>query len=163
MHTYKTEVVVIGAGLAGIELLDLNVPVVLLDGAPEGKPGGQANEAFGGMLLSNTAEQARNRIKDSPELLLADWLRAGEFQADDHWPKAWATLYAEQCTPMIYQWLIAHGIRFSPLVQWVERGLHGNSNSLPRYHIAWGCGRGIASTLADALTQHPKAEKRWLE
>src|SRR5680860_296418 len=119
MHTYKTEVVVIGAGLAGIatalELLDLNVPVVLLDGAPEGKPGGQANEAFGGMLLSNTAEQARNRIKDSPELLLADWLRAGEFQADDHWPKAWATLYAEQCTPMIYQWLIAHGIRFFPL------------------------------------------------
>lgn len=38
MHTHKTEVVVIGAGLAGIatalELLDLNVPLILLDGAP---------------------------------------------------------------------------------------------------------------------------------
>ncbi|PFG11366.1 MULTISPECIES: FAD-dependent oxidoreductase [unclassified Marinobacter] len=88
MKNYQTDVAVIGAGLAGIvtalELLDCGYTVALLDGSPDGALGGQANDAFGGMLLTGTAEQARNRIKDSPELLLADWLRAGEFQADDH-------------------------------------------------------------------------------
>lgn len=159
MHTYKTEVVVIGAGLAGIatalELLDLNVPVVLLDGAPDGKPGGQANEAFGGMLLTNTSEQARNKIKDSPELLLADWHNAACFSDEDHWPRLWAELYAEQNRPMIYDWLRHRGIRFFPSVQWVERGLYGNGNSVPRYHIAWGCGRGVVQTLLQQLASHP--------
>ena len=158
MQTYKTEVVVIGAGLAGIatvlELLDLNVPVVLLDGAPDGKPGGQANEAFGGMLLNGTAEQARNKIKDSPELLLADWHNAACFTDDDHWPKRWAELYAQQNRPMIYDWLKQRGIRFFPSVQWVERGLYGNGNSVPRYHIAWGCGRGVVQTLLQQLESH---------
>jgi len=158
MQTYKTEVVVIGAGLAGIatalELLDLNVPVVLLDGAPDGKPGGQANEAFGGMLLNGTAEQARNKIKDSPELLLADWHNAACFSDDDHWPKCWAELYAQQNRPMIYDWLKPRGIRFFPSVQWVERGLYGNGNSVPRYHIAWGCGRGVVQTLLHQLESH---------
>ncbi|MBQ0833043.1 FAD-binding dehydrogenase [Marinobacter sp.] len=158
MQTYKTEVVVIGAGLAGIatalELLDLNVPVVLLDGAPDGKPGGQANEAFGGMLLNGTAEQARNKIKDSPELLLADWHNAACFSDDDHWPKRWAELYAQQNRPMIYDWLKQRGIRFFPSVQWVERGLYGNGNSVPRYHIAWGCGRGVVQTLLHQLESH---------
>lgn len=163
MHTYKTEVVVIGAGLAGIatalELLDLNLPVVLLDGAPGGKPGGQANEAFGGMLLSNTAEQARNKIKDSPELLLADWHNAACFSADDHWPRLWAELYAEQNRPMIYDWLRQRGIRFFPSVQWAERGLYGNGNSVPRYHIAWGCGRGVVQTLLQRLESHPNRNR----
>lgn len=163
MRTYKTEVVVIGAGLAGIatalELLDLNVPVVLLDGAPGGKPGGQANEAFGGMLLSNTAEQARNKIKDSPELLLADWHNAACFSDEDHWPRLWAELYAEQNRPMIYDWLRQRGIRFFPSVQWVERGLYGNGNSVPRYHIAWGCGRGVVQTLLQQLESHPNRNR----
>lgn len=163
MHTHKTEVVVIGAGLAGIatalELLDLNVPAILLDGAPGGKPGGQANEAFGGMLLSNTPEQARNKIKDSPELLLADWHNAACFSDEDHWPKRWAQLYAEQNRPMIYDWLRQRGIRFFPSVQWVERGLYGNGNSVPRYHIAWGCGRGVVQTLLQQLDAHPNRNR----
>jgi predicted oxidoreductase len=28
-----------------------------------------------------------------------------------------------------------------PAVNWVERGLHGNGNTLPRYHIIWGTSR----------------------
>lgn len=163
MRIYESEVVVIGAGLAGIatalELLDQNLPVLLLDGSPDGKPGGQANEAFGGMLLSNTAEQARNKIKDSPELLLADWHNAASFGNDDHWPRRWAELYAQQNRPMIYDWLTHRGIRFFPSVQWVERGLFGDGNSVPRYHIAWGCGRGVVQTLLRVLEAHPNRQR----
>ena len=163
MNTYQTGVVVIGAGLAGIttalELLDHGLPVILLDGSPDGRLGGQANEAFGGMLLINTPEQARNRISDSPELLLADWRRAAEFSSHDYWPQVWAELYAEHCRPMIYDWLRSVGIRFFPSVQWVERGLYGDGNSVPRYHIAWGCGRGIAQTLAQRLLGHPNRDR----
>jgi predicted oxidoreductase len=30
-----------------------------------------------------------------------------------------------------------------PAVNWVERGLHGDGNSLPRYHIVWGTSRAL--------------------
>lgn len=159
MHTYQTDVAVVGAGLAGIttalELLDQKIPVTLIDGSPGEQLGGQANEAFGGMLLINTKEQARNKIHDSPEQLYADWCNAAEFGPHDGWPKHWARLYAEHNRTMIYDWLQRRGIRFFPSVQWVERGLFGNGNSLPRYHIAWGCGRGVVQTLAGLLKNHP--------
>jgi hypothetical protein len=163
MHTYQTDVAVIGAGLAGIttalELLDHRLSVTLIDASSGPLLGGQANEAFGGMLLINTPEQARNRIQDSPELLLADWLRAAQFQGPDYWPKFWAELYAEYCRPWIYDWLSERSIRFFPSVQWVERGLFGDGNSVPRYHIAWGCGRGVVQTLARHLDTHPNRDR----
>src|SRR5690606_17453057 len=31
----------------------------------------------------------------------------------------------------------------------------GDGNSLPRYHVAWGCGRGLVGTLAARLFSHP--------
>jgi predicted oxidoreductase len=159
MHIYQTDVAVVGAGLAGIttalELLDQNIPVTLIDGSPGKQLGGQANDAFGGMLLINTHEQARNKIHDSPELLYSDWCNAAEFGVHDDWPKLWAKLYAEHNRTMVYDWLQSRGIRFFPSVQWVERGLFGNGNSLPRYHIAWGCGRGVVQTLAQLLETHP--------
>lgn len=163
MHTHQTEVAIVGAGLAGIttalELLDHNIPVILVDGSRDNRLGGQANEAFGGMLLSNTPEQARNRIQDTPEQLLADWRRAARFHADDYWPQRWAELYADTNRPLIYDWLKERGIRFFPSVQWVERGLFGDGNSVPRYHIAWGCGRGVVQTLARQLECHPNRNR----
>lgn len=130
--------------------------MLLLDAAPREQFGGQANDAFGGMLLINTREQKRNRIDDSPELLLADWLRAAAFKDNDVWGPRWAKAYAEHCRTEIYDWLWSYGIRFFPVVQWVERGNFGDGNSLPRYHIAWGCGRGVMQTLIGHLLEHPQ-------
>ncbi len=52
---YQAETLVIGAGLAGIctalELLNNGRAVLLLDGCERQRFGGQAKEAFGGMLL----------------------------------------------------------------------------------------------------------------
>lgn len=160
---YRADTLVIGGGLAGIvsslELLDSGKSVILVDAEPEANFGGQANDAFGGMLLINTNEQRKNGIKDSPELLLADWLRAAEFNANDMWGQRWAKEYAYACKTDVYDWLQQHGIRFFPAVQWVERGNVGNGNSLPRYHIAWGCGRGVVQTLIAKLRTHRHIDK----
>lgn len=157
------DTLVIGAGLAGIacalELLDLGQSVLLLDAAGRADCGGQANNAFGGMLLCGTREQRRAHIEDSPELLFADWQRAAEFQPDDVWARRWAEAYAEYNRPEVYDWLKQRGIGFLPAVQWPERGNHGDGNSLPRYHVAWGCGRGIVQTLAKALFEHPRSRQ----
>ena len=152
---YQTETLIIGAGLAGItcalELLEKGHEVLLLDAAAQTQCGGQANDAFGGMLFCDTPEQRRLGLRDSSTLLLADWRRAAAFRPEDHWGDAWAAAYAERARTEVYDWLKTHGIRFLPLVQWVERGNHGDGNSLPRYHVAWGCGRGIVQTLAGKL------------
>lgn len=160
---HRTQVLVIGAGLAGIatalELLDLGQRVLLVDGGPRGRIGGQANDAFGGMLLAGTPEQRRGRIADSPELLLSDWLRVAGFGPGDIRARQWAEAYAYRCRPDIYDWLRARGVGFVPMVQWPERGNHGDGNSLPRYHIAWGCGLGIAQELAARLLAHPRRDR----
>lgn len=159
---HRTDTLVIGAGLAGIvtalELLDRGQRVLLLDAGPRAACGGQANDAFGGMLLSETPEQRRNGIQDSPELFLADWKRAARFGPDGQWGERWAEEYVSRNRADIYDWLTGHGIRFFPAVQWVERGNHGDGNSLPRYHVAWGCGRGVAATLAERLFSHPRRQ-----
>lgn len=159
---YQTETLVVGAGLAGVstalELLARGRQVLLLDACGRERFGGQANEAFGGMLLINTREQKRNGINDSPELLLADWTRAAAFRNDDYWGPRWAQAYAERCRADIYDWLWDLGIRFFPVVQWVERGNFGDGNSLPRYHIAWGCGQGVAQTLIGHLLGQPRQD-----
>lgn len=164
---YSCETLVIGAGLAGIstalELLDKERNVLLVDAAPRNLCGGQANDAFGGMLLCGTPEQQRSAIADSPELLLRDWRSAACFQPDDIWAQRWAEAYAVGNRVDIYDWLYARGIRFFPAVQWVERGNHGDGNSVPRYHLAWGCGRGIVQSLASQLFEHRHAARlRWL-
>jgi len=153
---YRCETLVIGAGLAGLstalELLDQGRSVLLLDAAPRSQCGGQANDAFGGMLLCGTPEQRRNGVTDSPQLLLDDWQRSAVFQADDVWARRWAEAYAERNRADVYDWLHQQGIRFFPAVQWVER----DGNSLPRYHLTWGCGRGLVQTLAGRLFGHAR-------
>ncbi|BFN29185.1 MAG: FAD-binding dehydrogenase [Gammaproteobacteria bacterium HGW-Gammaproteobacteria-9] len=155
---HRCETVVIGAGLAGIstalELLEQGRQVLLLDALPRSQCGGQANDAFGGMLLCGTPEQRRNKVQDSPELLLVDWLRVAAFDADDHWGRRWAEHYAERNKADVYDWLRQRGVSFFPAVQWVERGNFGDGNALPRYHVAWGCGRGVAQTLVRRLFEH---------
>src|SRR4051812_19360243 len=97
MRRYDSDVVVIGAGLAGIvaalELLDAGRRVTLLDRAPEGELGGLARESFGGILFVDTPEQRRAKIRDTPEIALRDWLSFGSFGADERaerWPRKWA-------------------------------------------------------------------------
>ncbi len=141
----KADALVIGGGLAGIvtalQLLRAGRSVTLVDRDTPERLGGLALWAFGGMALVGTPLQAKRKIADSPERALADWLRFGELAEDDHWPHAWARYYVEHSRAQVYDWLVGEGVKFMPAVNLVERGLHGEGNSVARYHIVWGTSR----------------------
>ncbi|MDX6763485.1 MULTISPECIES: FAD-binding dehydrogenase [Streptomyces] len=149
--TYDADVIVIGAGLAGLvataELVEAGRKVILLDQEPEQSIGGQAHWSFGGLFLVDSPEQRRMRIKDSRDLALQDWLgTAGFDREEDAWPRRWAEAYVDFAAGEKRPWLHSRGVRFFPVVGWAERGGYdasGPGNSVPRFHITWGTGPGL--------------------
>ncbi|MFK0254583.1 FAD-binding dehydrogenase [Streptomyces sp. NPDC090445] len=154
--TYDADVIVIGAGLAGLvataELVDAGRTVILLDQEPEQSLGGQAHWSFGGLFFVDSPEQRRMRIKDSRALALQDWLgTAGFDRPEDTWPRRWAEAYVDFAAGEKRSWLHAQGVRFFPVVGWAERGGYGalgHGNSVPRFHITWGTGPGLVEPFA---------------
>ncbi|MEU6443443.1 FAD-binding dehydrogenase [Streptomyces sp. NPDC047046] len=148
---YDADVIVIGAGLAGLaataELADAGRKVILLDQEPEQSLGGQAHWSFGGLFLVDSPEQRRLRIRDSRELALQDWLgTAGFDREEDLWPRRWAEAYVDFAAGEKRAWLHRMGVRLFPVVGWAERGGYdagGHGNSVPRFHITWGTGPGL--------------------
>ena len=160
---YKADVIVVGAGIAGIaaaiELLDANRSVVVLDRDVEQRMGGLARESFGGIFFVGTPQQRRMGFNDTPDLALRDWQAYAEFGAEDSWPKRWAEKYVSACFEEVYLWLKKLGVRFFPVVHWVERGLHTPGNSGPRFHMVWGTGEALMDVLNRRLKTHPNAKK----
>jgi len=171
----KTDVIIVGAGLAGLvaaaELVEAGKKVILLDQEPESSLGGQAWWSFGGLFLVDTPEQRRLGIKDSKELAMQDWMGSAGFdrEDEDYWGRKWAEAYVKFATSEKRAWLHGLGVRFFPVVGWAERGgylAEGHGNSVPRFHIVWGTGpaivkpfearvrEGIASGLVDYLPRH---------
>ena len=152
-----SDVLVVGGGLAGlvtaIECLRGGLRVTVVDRDTRERFGGLALWAFGGMALVDTPVQRKMGLRDSPERAFEDWVRFGELPEDAHWPRAWARCYVEQSIPQIYDWVTAHGLNFMPAVNWVERGLLGNGNSLPRYHVLWGTSQLLTRRMIEALHQ----------
>jgi predicted oxidoreductase len=149
----KFDVIVVGAGLAGLvataELADAGKKVLLLDQEPEASMGGQAWWSFGGLFLVDSPEQRRLGIKDSHELAWQDWIGSAGFdreEDEDYWGKKWAQAYVDFAAGEKREWLYKMGVRFFPVVGWAERGGYladGHGNSVPRFHIVWGTGPGI--------------------
>ncbi|GAA3917777.1 FAD-binding dehydrogenase [Streptomyces gulbargensis] len=154
--SYDADVIVVGAGLAGLvataELVDAGRSVILLDQEPEQSLGGQAHWSFGGLFLVDSPEQRRMRVRDSHALALQDWLgTAGFDRPEDHWPRRWAEAYVDFAAGEKRAWLHARGVRFFPVVGWAERGgydANGHGNSVPRFHITWGTGPGLVAPFA---------------
>jgi predicted oxidoreductase len=154
---FQSDVLVVGGGLAGlvtaIECLRAGKSVTLVDRDTPERLGGLALWAFGGMALVDTPLQRRMKLKDSPELALADWLRFGELGEDDVLPRQWASYYVEHSRAQVYDWVIEHGLKFMPAVNWVERGMQGDGNTLPRYHVVWGTSRQLTRRMIEVLQQ----------
>src|SRR5437016_9025395 len=119
----RRDVVVIGAGLAGLvttlELLErTDLRILLVDRCALHEVGGLAREAFGGMFMVDTREQRRSGIVDSVELAFEDWLRVADFSPEDHWPRRWAEEYVARARDEVGGWLKRYGVRFFPVVNW---------------------------------------------
>lgn len=164
MKEFKSDVVIIGGGIAGIvaaiELMNENKQVLLIDRDFEKELGGLARLSFGGMFFVDSPLQRRAGIKDNTGIALRDWHSVAGFGQEDDLPKAWAEKYVNMCTSHVYNWLTKeHGTRFFPVVHWVERGLHKPGNSFPRFHMVWGTGQGLTDDLIKSMYTHPKREK----
>ncbi|MBA4343354.1 MAG: FAD-binding dehydrogenase [Methylibium sp.] len=153
----QSDLVVAGGGLAGIvtalEALRAGQRVTLVDRDTPERFGGLALWAFGGMALVDTPLQARMKIPDSAERAYRDWLRFGALEAED--PQSprmqWARYYVEHSRAQVYDWLLSEGLKFMPAVNWVERGMQGDGNSVPRYHVVWGTARELTRRMIAAL------------
>lgn len=157
----QTDVVIVGAGLAGLvatlELLDQGLRVVLVDRSSPERLGGLARWSFGGLFYVDSPLQRRRGITDSEQLALADWHSYAEFEPEDHWPRCWAEQYVSRCTPEVYEWLKPRGVRYIPFIQWVERGYQRHGNRVPRFHMVWGTGEALVSSLIRDLDRHPRS------
>jgi predicted oxidoreductase len=139
----QADVIVVGAGLAGLvataELADAGRRVILVD----------------------SPEQRRMRIKDSFELAWQDWSgTAGWDRPEDHWGRRWAEAYVHFAAGEKRSWLHEQGVRFLPNPGWAERGGHlavGHGNSVPRFHVTWGTGPGIIEPFVRRVQAHAAA------
>lgn len=150
----------IGAGIAGLvaslELLEFGRDVLLLDRCEPHELGGLAREAFGGTFMVDTPEQRRSGIEDSVELAWQDWQTLAGFEEGDVWPRRWAEQYVARARDEVGGWLKSHGVWFFPVVNWAERGVYGDGNSVPRFHLCWGCGQGMVDGVWGAIQKHPR-------
>ena len=151
----SSDVLIIGGGIAGIvtavELLRAGKSVTLVDRDSEERFGGLALWAFGGMALIGTPLQKKMGIPDSPERALKDWISFGELDTSDEHSLAWARYYVHNSRSEVHDWLLGEGIKFMPAVNWVERGMNGDGNSVPRYHIVYGTSRELTRTMIAAM------------
>ncbi len=167
--THQPEVIVVGAGLAGLvathELAKAGKRVLVLEQENRANLGGQAFWSLGGLFFVDSPEQRRMGIKDSRELALQDWFGSAAYDRlddEDVWGRRWAEAYVDWAAGGKRQYLRDLGHRVVPLVGWAERGdgsATGHGNSVPRFHLTWGTGPGVVETFERPVLE---AERRGL-
>ena len=163
----QADVVIIGGGLAGLvaahELIERGKSVTILDQEGRQNLGGQAFWSLGGLLMIDTPEQRRMRVRDSLALATNDWMGSAQFdRPEDHWPREWAKSYLEFASQDMRPWLHNLGMRWFPVVGWAERGgslADGHGNSIPRFHVTWGTGPGVLKPFVERILAAEQAGK----
>lgn len=158
----EADAVIVGAGLAGLaaaaELADAGRRVVILEQEGGDFLGGQAWWSLGGLFMVGTPEQRRLGIRDSRDLAWQDWLGSAQFdRPEDFWPRRVAEAFVDFAAGEMRPWLHKMGMRWWPVVGWAERGgalAHGHGNSVPRFHLTWGTGRGVVEVFERRVRAH---------
>lgn len=160
MKSYESDVVIAGAGIAGLvtayELLKKGLKVIIFDKDEAKNIGGLANWAAGFIHLIDTPQQRALGIADSPELAFEDWLRMAKFDDDEIWPKKWAEFYCFHATPNLRQYFDEIDIQFVEFPQWAERGLYYRANTYPRMHMFWGTAYQLVVKAVEAIDKLPQ-------
>ncbi|MGN6723022.1 MAG: FAD-binding dehydrogenase [Marmoricola sp.] len=160
MTTENADVIVVGAGLAGLvathELVKAGKRVLILDQENEANRGGQAFWSLGGLFFVDSPEQRRTGVKDSLELALQDWFGSAQFdrEREDFWPRQWAQAYVEFAAGEKRSYLYDLGLTVLPLVGWAERGdgrAGGHGNSVPRFHLTKGIGPEVVRVFLEPV------------
>ncbi|MGY4099077.1 FAD-binding dehydrogenase [Nocardia sp. R16R-3T] len=160
--TQEADVIVVGAGLAGLvathELVKAGHQVHVLDQENRNNLGGQAFWSLGGLFFVDSPEQRRLGIKDSYELALQDWFGSAGFDREDqdYWARQWARAYVRFATTEKRDYLHELGLRVTPLVGWAERGgafADGHGNSVPRFHLTWGTGPEVVRVFQEPVLE----------
>lgn len=137
-HGGRADVIVVGSGVAGlcaaIEAAEAGASAVVLEAEPE--VGGASVMSGAGCCLVGTPLQEAHGIADSVDLALADWSRTGGPTADLDWARA----YLAGSRREVHDWVEGLGITWAELAQ-------PEGNSVPRWHIPSGWGRGIVAAL----------------
>src|SRR3712207_4339542 len=167
MSDFKPDVIVVGAGLAGLvathELAKAGKRVLVVEQENRKSLGGQAFWSLGGLFFVDSPEQRRLGIKDSYELALQDWMGSAAFdrlEDQDVWPRRWAEAYVKFAATEKRDYLRALGLRPMPIVGWAERGegsATGHGNSVPRFHVTWGTGPEVVRVFAEPVLEAEKA------
>jgi predicted oxidoreductase len=169
--TDTTDVIVIGAGLAGLvataELVRAGRRVTIVEQESSRNIGGQAFWSLGGLFLVDSPEQRRLGVHDSFDLAWQDWQGSAQWDRfahegtgahdgtgardDDEWAARWGRAFVEFAASDAGPWLREQGVRLTALVGWAERGdgrASGHGNSVPRFHVPWGSGTGVSQPFA---------------
>lgn len=162
MSDFSPDIIIIGAGLAGMtaahEAILRGRRVLMLDQEGPQSLGGQAFWSLGGLFMVDSPEQRRLGIRDSAELAWSDWQGSAQFDRDeDANPRAWAEKFVEFAAGDMRSWLHGLGMRWFPVVGWAERGgalAGGHGNTVPRFHITWGTGTGVVKPFADLMVRY---------
>lgn len=162
MSDFSPDIIIIGAGLAGMtaahEAILRGRRVLMLDQEGPQSLGGQAFWSLGGLFMVDSPEQRRLGIRDSAELAWSDWQGSAQFDCDeDANPRAWAEKFVEFAAGDMRSWLHGLGMRWFPVVGWAERGgalAGGHGNTVPRFHITWGTGTGVVKPFADLMVRY---------
>ena len=148
---YKADVVIVGAGGAGMaaayEAAKRGASVIVAE--LDSTYGGTAALSGGGCFAVGTPLQKKKGIEDSPDLAFQDWISWGQGEADEQW----ARYYIDHSLHDLYEWLETLG------VVWEDVSLN-EGNSVPRWHRPRGFGKLLSMKLYEAA-QKAGAEK-WL-
>jgi predicted oxidoreductase len=145
------DVIVVGAGAAGgaafLEVAAAGGAVIGVDQLPSF--GGTAIVSGGGCCVPGTPLQEARGIDDSPGLALHDLVEAGGGEADE----TWGEFYFQRARAEVHDWLVAQGVRFVDLRAQED-------NTVPRWHLPAGNGRGLMDALWSSITARGLAD-RW--
>ncbi|MCR4513211.1 FAD-binding dehydrogenase [Aeromicrobium sp. 50.2.37] len=169
--SFEPDVIVVGAGLAGLvathELVLAGRSVLVVEQENRSNLGGQAFWSLGGLFFVDSPEQRRMGIKDSPELALQDWFGSAAFESPtddetghDAWGRRWAEAYVHFAATEKRQYLRDLGLKVLPIVGWAERGsgsASGHGNSVPRFHLTWGTGPEVVRVFAEPVLAAERA------